>query len=252
MALEWIRKLLLDSGEDNKPSVEQLTFKSVTTPARKMLKEAVTLKKEKIYNAAVIKLKEALEAEGASEFTIKERLRLPTYLQLANQNDEGWRVLNQMNIEYIDVYSQLEITNQMRIFLQKEKNHKQALLFLVLSICKEISQDRFCIHQIYESTDDFFQVLSKYGGPLDIETTVYGKTPKGNEISDHRYEVLKNRIMTNLSIEEVSNKIEPILKRLKKTEIKEKMAHEIVEYLNSTSSYDLRSLNLIIYPILDE
>lgn len=119
-----------------------LIANSDINPAREMLKDAAALKKEKKYDEACEKLKEAFSLEGAEDLMIKERIRLPMYLQLAKRNDEGWQILNELNVHYTDVFSQAEIANQMRVFLQKEKKYTQAVLFSVWSICKEVERDK--------------------------------------------------------------------------------------------------------------
>lgn len=93
-----------------------------TSPARKLLKEATTLKKEKKYIEACEKLHEAYSAEGAENLMIEDRLRLPMFLQLAGKNDEGWDELNRLSSIYTDQFSQPRIASQMKIFLRKENN----------------------------------------------------------------------------------------------------------------------------------
>lgn len=89
--------------------------------ARNFLMEATALKKAKKYIEACDKLCEAYSADGAENLFIEERLRLPMYLQLAGKNDEGWDELNRLYASY-DQSFQMQIENQMRIFLRKEKN----------------------------------------------------------------------------------------------------------------------------------
>ncbi|MDG6772715.1 hypothetical protein QCB45_00025 [Thiomicrorhabdus sp. ZW0627] len=110
---------------------------------KELLKQATSLKKENKYDLACEKLQEAYQAEGAENLTIKERLRLPMYLQLAERNEEGWKELNRLTLKYIDVFSQVEIANQMRIFLQNEKKYMEAVEFAIWTLCKEIERDRF-------------------------------------------------------------------------------------------------------------
>lgn len=92
------------------------------SPARDLLKEATVLKKEKKFVQACSKLRDAYSAEGSENLMIEDRLRLPMYLQLAGQNDEGWVELNRLLAKYTDEFSQPRIEHQMKIFLRKEKN----------------------------------------------------------------------------------------------------------------------------------
>jgi hypothetical protein len=93
-----------------------------SSPARNLLKEATALKKEKKYIEACEKLREAYTADGAENFMIEDRLRLPMYLQLAGKNNEGWDELNRLSASYTDQFSQPRIAHQMKIFLRKENN----------------------------------------------------------------------------------------------------------------------------------
>jgi len=92
------------------------------SPARDRLKEATALKKENKFVQACSKLREAYSAEGAENLMIEDRLRLPMYLQLAGQNNEGWDELNRLYARYTDQFSQPRIEHQMEIFLRKENN----------------------------------------------------------------------------------------------------------------------------------
>ena len=99
-------------------------------------------------------LREAYSIKGSDELMVKDRLRLPMYLQLAGRNDEGWQELNELNIRYTDVFDQAEIANQMRIFLQKEGRYIQAILFSIWAICKEVDRDRYNLERSIELADD--------------------------------------------------------------------------------------------------
>lgn len=107
------------------PGMQQIDVNTAfSSTARNLLKEATALKREKKYIEACEKLREAYSADGAENLMIKDRLRLPMYLQLAGRNDEGWDELNRLNVRYVDQFSQPIIANQMRVFLQKESNEK--------------------------------------------------------------------------------------------------------------------------------
>ena len=221
--------------------------------AREMLKEATSLKKDKKYDEACDKLKEAFVAEGSDELMVKERMRLPMYLQLAKKNDEGWGILNELNIKYTDVFSQAEIANQMRVFLEKEKKYKQAMLFLVWSVCKEIERDRNNIQGSIDLADQLSETEKEYGSLFDNSNEkVYGKSPKGNPITDSAYKMFIDRVKDSMTIEEISSRIQPLLKKLKKIELAEPISKQISEYLNSREGYELQTVRDILNKILSE
>lgn len=216
--LEFIKNILSSNKKDPRVVVStSITVNSEINPAREILKEATILKREKKYNEACEKLREAFSLEGADNLMVKERLRLPMYLQLANRNDEGWKILNEMNIEFTDVFSQAEIADQMRVFLQKESKYSQAMLFAVWSICKEIERDKYNIQGSINLADqlaankDAFGFLSE-GGSVEV----YGTTPKGNPITDRAYRMFHDRVRDRSSVDGVRDRILPFLKKTKK------------------------------------
>ena len=222
-------------------------------PAREMLKEATALKKQKKYDEACNKLKEAFKAKGSNDLMVKELMRLPMYLQLAKKNDEGWKILNELNIKYTDVFSQAEIANQMRVFLTKEKKFKQALLFTAWSICKEIERDRSNIQGSIEFADQMAINEKEYGSLFDKSNEkVYGKTQKGNPITDSAYQMFIGRVKDSMSKESVSERIEPLLKKIKKLELAAPLSEKLSEYLHSKERYDLRIVRDILNETLND
>ncbi|MBN2017563.1 MAG: hypothetical protein JW794_05485 [Candidatus Cloacimonetes bacterium] len=229
----------------------KLVVNNEINPAREKLKKATILKNEKKYDEACKILKEAFSLKGSNDLMIKERLRLPMYLQLANKNDEGWRILNELNVKFVDVFSQAEIANQMRIFLQKEKKYTQAILFSIWSICKEVERDRCNIRGSVEFADQLASNKRKYKFHQDdnIEK-VYGKTPKGNPITDYNYKIFVDRINDNISVDGVSYRILPLLKKLNKDKLLPSLSKSISEYLNSSKVYNLNKIGEVINEIL--
>jgi hypothetical protein len=221
-------------------------------PAREMLKEATVLKKEKKYDEACDKLKQAFMSKGASDLMAKERMRLPMYLQLAKKNDEGWKILNEINVEYTDVFSQAEIANQMRVFLQKEKNYIEAVLFSIWNICKEVERDRFNIQSSINLTDQWALNKEEFGSNEEEKETVYGKTPKGNPITDSTYKMFNDRVNKNISKSGVSDNISTLLKKAKKEELIDSLSKSISKFLHSSKQYELREVRKIIKSILLE
>jgi hypothetical protein len=221
-------------------------------PAREMLKEATVLKKEKKYDEACDKLKQAFMSKGASDLMAKERMRLPMYLQLAKKNDEGWKILNEINVEYTDVFSQAEIANQMRVFLQKEKNYIEAILFSIWNICKEVERDRFNIQRSINLTDQWALNKEEFGSNEEEKETVYGKTPKGNPITDSTYKMFNDRVNKNISKSGVSDNISTLLRKAKKEELIDSLSKSISKFLHSSKQYELREVRKIIKSILLE
>lgn len=221
-------------------------------PAREMLKDATALKSEKKYDEACDKLKEAFKAKGANQLMVKELMRLPMYLQLAEKNDEGWRVLNELNIKYTDVFSQAEIANQMRVFLQKEKKFKEALVFAVWSICKEIERDRSNIQDSIAFADQMAENEKEYGTLFDKSNEeVYGKTPKGHPITDSAYQMFVERVKDGMSKEIIRGRVDLLLKKINKLESAGFLSEKLSEYLCSNERYDLQTVRNIVNETLN-
>lgn len=252
--LKFIKSLF--SSNKKSPQIKvaaELVVNNTINPAREMLKEATALKKEKKYDEACEKLKEAFSADGSDELMVKERMRLPMYLQLTKKNDEGWRILNELNVKYTDVFSQAEIANQMRVFLQKEKKYTQAIIFSVWSICKEVVRDRYNIQGSIDLADQLASTELEFGFLSEQSNEkVYGKTPKGNPITDSAYKMFIDRIEDSISVQGVSERILPLLKKDEKLDLVEAIAVPVSEYLKSTDVYDLRAVRDILNKNLSE
>lgn len=246
--LKFVKNLFKSSSKAPEVRIStSVIVNNEVNPAREMLKEATALKKEKKYDEACDKLREVFKAKGSDELMVKERMRLPMYLQLAKKNDEGWRILNELNIKYTDVFSQAEIANQMRVFLEKEKKYKQALLFVVWSICKEIERDRGNIQGSIDFADQMPEIEKEYGSLFDKSNEkVLGKTPKGNPITDSSYQMLIDRVNDSMSKEGISGRIQSLLKKLKKLELAGPISKNISEYLHSKGRYELQTVRDIL------
>lgn len=238
-----ILKRLFSSGSNADKSNDTISIQVSTysgnevNSARELLKEATQLKKDKKFDEACEKLTEAYSADGSEELMAKERLRLPMYLQLAGRNDEGWRILNELNITYTDVYSQSDIANQMRVFLQKEKKHKQAIIFGAWCVCKGIECYRSSIAGTIEMADE----MAKLGGEYNLlnqDDTVYAHTPMGNPITDSAYKLFQDRIDTDTSLDGVKETLLPMLKKAKLDSQLNDYASGFAEYLQTSRNYD--------------
>ncbi|MDM8564246.1 hypothetical protein QUF74_01175 [Candidatus Halobeggiatoa sp. HSG11] len=213
--------------------------------ARELLKEATQLKKLKKFDEACDKLKEAYSAKGSEELMTKERLRLPMYLQLAGKNDEGWKILNELNITYTDAFSQLSIVNQMRIFLQKEKKYKHAVIFDAWCICKGIECDRFNIHNSISMTDEMVKFGKEFDYNLDEigkNDEVYGYTPNGNPIFNKLYKISCEQMEKGMSLDGVKNSLLSALKKAKLDNNIDKIAKDFSLYLKESNHYNFNEV----------
>ena len=217
--------------------------------ARELLKEATQLKREKKYEEACDKLKEAYSAKGSENIMIEERLRLPMYLQLSGKNDDGWRILNELNVTHVDVFSQLKIADQMRIFLQKEKKNEHAILFGAWVICKRVEAARFNIASSISMSDEMSQFDSEINIPeLSKERReIYGYTEKGRPISDPTYKMFCDQIENDISLEGVKEHLLPLLKKAKLEARLDGMSSDLSDYLNSRTKYDLAEVRDIVF-----
>jgi hypothetical protein len=214
-------------------------FKPAKAPltAKELLKEATQLKKEKRYSEACDVLFEAFIADGSEHLTIKDYFRLPMYLQLDGKSDEGWRELNELVIKHTDLYSQAEIANQMRVFLQKEKKYVLALQFAAWHICKEIERDYSNIAATEQITDEQANFRDEYSIEADEEQEIYGETDKGNLITDKSYLIFKDRIEYLKSYNGLVTALSNDIKKAKLSEIEGDICQALFDYINSTQRY---------------
>lgn len=250
--LEFIKRLFTNKNKAPKVkfSADMITNGEINS-AREMLKEATALKKEKKYDEACEKLREAFSLEGAEDLMVKERMRLPMYLQLANCNDEGWRILNELNVQYTDVFSQAEIANQMRVFLQKEKEYIHAVLFSIWSVCKEVERDANNVKNSIDLADQWALSKDKSGILQErMNKKIYSKAQKGNPINDAAYKMFNDRIVHSVSKEGVAARIAPLLKKAKKEKFNDSLSEAISKYLRDSETYDLREVRGIINTVL--
>lgn len=244
-------KSIFGRNQNNGNRIEISITKSVPdyeeSKARSLLKEATKLKKENKFIEACEKLKEAYAAPGANELMVKDLLRLPMYLQLAGRNDEGWGVLNELAIKHPDVFSQVEIANQTRIFLQKEKKFRHAVLFGMWTLCKEIESDRSNIQSSIDMTDEMAKLDAEFEFTSDrgSKEKVFAHTPKGNPITDSAYEMFSERIAFCSSFEGVVESLKPFIKKAKIEEKTNELAKEFSSYLKSKEKYSLKEVTEI-------
>jgi len=133
---EWI----FGTRKDMTPRIQYTTGPN---DPDKLLKDATALKKQGDITGAIRKLKSAYKAIEKTNigYSVKTFIRLPQYLQLAGQNDEAWREFNNLLLGFPNQLMKKElipmahstIYDKMRLFLQKEKRYKKAVLFEMFS-----------------------------------------------------------------------------------------------------------------------
>ncbi|HHF2883334.1 TPA: hypothetical protein ACPJZV_004678 [Vibrio diabolicus] len=230
-----------------KPSNGDTEVRKHSNSARDLLKQATQLKKEKEYDEACEKLKAAYSADGAEDLMVKDRLRLGMYLQLAGKSDEGWQYLNELNAQFVDVFSQLEISNQMRVFLQKEKQFSKAILFSIWSIAKGIECSRFNIQSSISMTDQMAKIRSEYDMPLDdSEKKTFGKTPKGNPITDSAYPMFLSRLNESTSELGIYTQIERDMKKAKLSDLAKPLSQDLAIYFTTHQAYKLDEIRDLV------
>mgnify|MGYP000722394688 CR=1 FL=1 len=224
----------------------RLVVNNEISPARVILKEAAALKKAKQYDDAYEKLILAFESDGAHDLMLKERMRLPMYLQLAKRSEEGWENLCEINEKFIDTVSQVEISNQMRIFLQKEKKFKEALVYTVWNMCKELERDKKNIRNCIQHADMIASTNSNYVHIPVRNKKSYGETPKGNIITDSAFQLFNDRIDRAVSITGISDRVITLLKKLNRSEEIDDVSSSISGYLKLNEDYKFNDVREFI------
>ncbi len=208
--------------------------------ARGLMRVAAALKEEKEYDQACEKMEEALQAKGADKLELFERLRYPSYLQLAGREEEGWQALNELSVTFVSPDSQVEITDQMIRFLLRGENYQEALMFTVWWLCLMVDHDRRAIERMIRVADNPPLVSSGEG---KAGSKAYGETESGNPIRDRAYKVCSERYEEFTSLRGVTNKIRKLHKQAGRTENVAEMAGEVANYLKSAGRYDLGDVN---------
>lgn len=190
-----------------------------------LLKQATAQKKNGEIDKAVETLKEAYRAIATSgiDYSIDTYLRLPLYLQAANRNDEAWGEFNKLLTRKPPSYSSKAlllmehhtIYDKMRLFLQRNKKHKEAVIQGVLSYLAIAQGRHYQVKEYKASKDELKQVsgmrsadfigsrlepLLKKSGDLDKQKEItemligeLGEFPKINkkEIIDKLWAILR-------------------------------------------------------------
>ena len=136
------------------------------------------------------------------------------FLQLGDKSKEGWKVINELNKEFTDAFSQEKISNQMRIFLQKDKKYHLAVVYGAWSICTEINRERHCPDSVAKETLDL--------AGMD------------------RIEEMKS----DLHIKQV---LTPLLKKAKLQNELDRISLALFKYINSNEEYDFLKVSVIAF-----
>ncbi|TLU67705.1 hypothetical protein FE810_01790 [Thalassotalea litorea] len=233
--------------ENAEPKVQ--TKKKRRKSAQTLLKEATKLKKEKRYVEAVETLNNAFapETKGSEDLTLKCYLRLPMYQQLAGLNDEAWVYMNDLEFKHTDAISKATIANQQRIFLKKEKRFKDALVYSMWSICKELQRDIESCRFSDEVADRNAEFERKYGGfDDDEEREIVRITEKGNPNYDLSYRHLSDRVLFNSTIEGIKSSLSSIIKKAKMTDFEEQICVRLCNYIRASENYKLSEVRDIV------
>lgn len=101
-----------------------------------LMRESTALKKAGKFGEAVEKIKGAYKEaqEKNLTLTVKDYLKLPSYLQKAGKNDEAWAWFNNLIRSFAsDPMSLSQIYEKMGLFRERESNPKDAIKYRVLS-----------------------------------------------------------------------------------------------------------------------
>ena len=222
--------------------IEPKAEEYIPDPARELLKKATRLKKEKKFDEACDTLKEAYAMPEAYNFTIKDKLRLPMYLQLAKKGDEAWRLLGEMErAAWGDPINSRVITDQCRVFLEKEKNYTKALYFSLLSLCYEIETEKHIHNDMRKTEEELIRLNEELSEIGALEETEKDKQRQ------QEYEIHTKEKLDNLkSHETVGYAVSRLLQKAKMSDIIEDVTKDIVDYLNSKERCDGRTINNIL------
>lgn len=236
--LNWFKNLV-NKKEQPKYTASITMTSGYTKEVQSTLEVATAFKKEKKFLEACLTLETAYDLAKDS-IHLKDRLRLPMYLQLAKKNDEGWKEISFLFATRLDAQSQYIIANQIRIFLQKEKRHLPAVPYGIYAICKEID---YLLEQIekkqYKLENDEYQFQA------------YLKAEKeAKNYYDGEWE--NNRILILLEPEFITSQIHKLLKKAKYESFETNLIKEIETYImgNYKKGYHFLHIHKICEDIL--
>lgn len=231
---DFIKKIFSKNEETNVSITSQSAYSDEVI---RLLEKATVLKKEKKFDEACLLLKKAYSLAG-ERISIQDRLRLPMYLQLDKKNDEGWQDISNLFCLILGNYEQQIISNQIRIFLHKEKRFLGAVPYGIYSYCKKIESYRDYIARKRNSLENNeLQRQSYY--KLDEESRIF---------QDGRWE--ENIINEMLDINKINDLIQTLLKKTEKENDLDKLSESIYNYIKNRVSYDFIEIKNICKGIL--
>lgn len=201
--------------------------------AAQLFKDAVRMKKEKRFDDACAALREALSIGGES-VTLAHRLRLPSYLLLAGRNDEAWRCLNEMNIEFTTPEAQGAIAAKMAAVLKKEGRFRDALVHECWSYAMDVYIHRRFVDGCIEIADRE-AASAKYDefAWLDTGRKPDGKTPAGNPIHDCSFSSFNAGLKTRLSKDTIAAAVGPLIRKFAEERLVAGFSRKFAELLKA-------------------
>lgn len=155
---------------------------------RELLKEATKLKRDGDYLAACSLLRVAFDMESPElRLDIRERLRLPVYLNFAGRPEEAWEDLLQVKRDFPNIFDQFVIDGKIYAFHKDDRNYDQALCALITGRFRYLAHMRDTVRKIEQVADFNALENTKYGRPTARSVPVTGTTQSGNPIFDISY-----------------------------------------------------------------
>ncbi len=189
-----------------------------------LLKNATAYKRNNEYEKAIEEIKKAyaIMDNNPEYYGIDPYLKLPRYLQQTGRNDEGWKelnnLLNKINIMSINYGVKMNfyaiVYNQMKVFLQREKNHKEAILMSVYSYYFSVFGSYYHIQENNQRKRNFkYEILTE----------------------DDNFDFGYSELTT---VDNVNQRFLNLLKRIKKEENYVRFEEIIMNHLNNVPNID--------------
>lgn len=185
--------------------------KQEISPGELLLKDAVRLKKEKRYDDACDAIRQAF-ALDAGKSSLTHRLQLPSYLVLAGKNDDAWRSLNEMNIEFTKPQEQRAIASKMAALLKKERKYRDALVHECWSYAMDVEGYRQFVERCIRDADrEAMSSKTDELAWLHTGRNPYAKTPAGSPIYDCSFTSFNSSLKKRLESDAVFSVVCPLI-----------------------------------------
>lgn len=255
----------LIDGHGKKPTVREFS-NSVTTielgnpigkegstryksNAKQLVSKAQSENKSGNIEQAIILLRDAYKlAEDEKEelLTIGMYLHLPLYLQKVGKGDEGWKELNQLlvkqtehkipfNLSHGDI---LRVYDKMRLYLQREKKYKEAIIPGLVHFLMEAQEKYFEIEERKRGNIFYKEKYRKWNEELrenGSETILDDGEDIFLEYIEYQTEMLNHYI----SIEYITEHFGKLLKKAKLENITPNVAEMICSNLSDFPKIDI-------------